>query len=68
MAVRTGGNRLHAPSDSSEWLLDIWDSEQLNDPTDAADFVGGAIVRGNNERERVHMLELVESNNIRGEQ
>ena len=66
--VRTGGNRLHAPSDSSEWLLDIWDSEQLNDPTDAADFVGGAIVRGNNERERVHMLELVESNNIRGEQ
>lgn len=59
--VRTGGNRLRKPSDSDEWLLDLWDSGQPNNPTDAADYVGGAVVRGGNERERERMLGLVEN-------
>lgn len=60
--VRTGGNRLREPLESNKWLLDIWDSGQPNDPTDAADYVGGAIVRGKTEQERTHMLDLVENN------
>lgn len=58
--VRTGGNRLHKPRNSDEWLLDIWDSGLPNDPVDAADYAGGAVIRGKTEQDRVRMLGLVE--------